>query len=199
MPLSFFSLFYLELWICSLRPNIRFVARGTSKDHTWKLIARELSPRVQNYCVISQNVLLSRLRSIELTHIHKIEHDTCILVLPLWCNLHSQSPVHLHFFSWLFFFPSDPTLFALALFTIIIIYTWFSILICLALFLFDLGVCYRPNYLLCKDEDRCFITCQVVLKTSSYLTYLMIWKVFNQFGHLFLLLLKKNIYILYFF
>lgn len=154
---------------------------------------------MQNYCVISQNVLLSRLRSIELTHIHKRKQHTCILVLPFSMVQPSFSESRSFAFFFLIFFPSDPTLFALALFTIIIIYTWFSILICLALFLFDLGVCYRLNYLLCKDEDRCFITCQVVLKTSSYLTYLMIWKVFNQFGHLFLLLLKKkNIYILFF-
>lgn len=78
------------------------------------------------------------------------------------------------------------TLFGLAL-LIIIMHPMFSVLICAGLFLFDLGVSYEPNYLLCRDEARCCINCRVVLKTRSYLTYVMILKLFNQFGHLTLL------------
>lgn len=84
------------------------------------------------------------------------------------------------------FFTHIAILFALAL-LIIIMHPRFSVLICAGLFLFDLGVSYEPNYLLCRDEARCCISCQVMLKTRSYLTYLMILKLFNQFGHLTLL------------
>lgn len=139
-------------------------------------------------CVISQNSQLSRLRCTGGSSTRAFW-----FCLALWCNLHSQYCSVAYFsFNFFFFFPSDLTRFALALLIIITKHTWFSVLICVALFPFDLGVCYRSNYLLWKDEARCFTTGQVVLRTNSYLTYLVIWKVFNQFGHFILLLFKKK-------
>lgn len=130
------------------------VTRSRSEDHTWKEIGRESSPRLQDPPYFTKR-LLSRPRSTNGSHVHNRKHRTNAFwfCLARPCNLHPQSPVRLHSFSLIFFLRLP---LCLVLF-IIIIHTWYSVLICVGLFPFDLGVCYAANYLLCRDEARCCI------------------------------------------